>query len=195
MTLLQIAKALQDEGRFDEAERLLRLEVLPGAAQHGALLELETKLQLMMLGEADTEQPDIVRSVRELLPIVERLSDTCWQARGLLAIAEILSAHGESDEVLRILNDDVIPRFQRVHDAHGVAVAKMLLAGTILRNGDDAAAFAVLQEHCLPEFERVGDLASRWAALSLMAIVLFRQGKRDDALRLMTERPSASSQP
>jgi len=97
--------------------------------------------------------------------------------------------------VLRILNDDVIPRFQRVHDAHGVAVAKMLLAGTILRNGDDAAAFAVLQEHCLPEFERVGDLASRWAALSLMAIVLFRQGKRDDALRLMTERPSASSQP
>ena len=103
-------------------------------------------------------------------------------------IADILQAHGQLDEALKIRTDEELPVYERLGDVRSRAVTMAWIANIHRARNDHESAVRVLREEVLPVYERLGDahslLRGRW---QLGAILLERagEGDRDEAARLL----------
>ena len=132
----QIADVLWASGKYDEALRIYRENVLPA-------FEAEPRERAIVLGQiADVLQvrgqyDEALRIRRdEELPIYERLEDEVREKTVTLEkIASLLGKLGKYDEALRIHQEDVLPVFEQLGEARTLLICRANIGINYLARG------------------------------------------------------------
>lgn len=102
-------------------------------------------------------------------------------------IAAILQQHGETDESLRILREEVLPNYERLVGEKGHALAMGMIAHILSESGGLDEALHILREEVLPVYERLTDVRSKATVMNRIAGVLQQRGDINEALRILRE--------
>jgi len=190
VTMGKLADILCRRGEVDEAERILREEVLPAFKRLGDVRERAVTLSKVAdILESRGELDEVERILREeVLPAFDRLGDVRERAVALGRTADILSRRGELDEAERILREKVLPVFERLGDVRSRAVTLGRVADILESRGELDEGERIRREEELPVFERLGDVRERAVTMGKIADILCRRGELDEAVKLHKER-------
>ena len=102
-------------------------------------------------------------------------------------IADILQAHGQLDEALKIRTDEELPVFERLGDARMAAIAAGQIADILQARGQLDEALKIRNEEQLPVYERLGDVRSRAVTMAWIANIFRDRGDLDGTVRALCE--------
>jgi len=102
-------------------------------------------------------------------------------------IADILWARGQTDEALRIRQEEQLPVFERLGDVRSKAVTMGKIADILQARGQTDEALRIRQEEQLPVFERLSDVREKAVTMGRIADILQDRGQTDEALRIRQE--------
>ncbi len=189
------ADVLTGAGEAEDADTLLTraaamIRELQETGQHvdpedaGAIL-LRQADRLVQVG-----RPDEARSIFE--QVAHLLASNGDSAQREIAvvqgrIADILQARGQTDEALRIRQEEQLPVFERLGDVRSKAVTMGQIADILQARGQTDEALRIRQEEQLPVFERLGDVREKAVTMGQIADILEARGQTDEALRIRQE--------
>jgi len=147
----RIAEVMEERGKWEEALRIYRIEVLPAYELQGDVLSIAiTKGKIADIMQKQGRLDEALRIYREeQLPVFERLGDIHSQATTQGRIAGILLLRGDIDEALRIYLEEQLPVFERLGDVYSSFMCKSNIALSLLnrnKSGDINQALILLHE-------------------------------------------------
>ncbi|MCC6158230.1 MAG: hypothetical protein IT350_09265 [Deltaproteobacteria bacterium] len=135
----------------------------------------------------DLQPPSYYLELAAGLANNERTADLELHAKMLFQAARSHEMHGDWDEALRVLRNDVLPTFERLGDVRERAVTMGKIANIMQSRGELDEALRTLREDVLPAFERLGDVRSRAVTTGKIADILQSRGELDEALCIRRE--------
>ncbi|MCA8957760.1 MAG: hypothetical protein KDC87_16915 [Planctomycetes bacterium] len=166
---LELGKAIAGQGRWDEAERVLRSAVARADREAGAP-EPRTRMALVQVLLDAGRQPAAKRELRQLTSQVPAFLPA-WDERLLLAQAE---RHDGDVQTLLAEAEQLFP------GATQWVLHRALLAA---RRGDAAGALQVFARE-MPRLPMLAETAGYWEQY---AVLLNRQGRSDVAVRVLRD--------
>ena len=144
----ELAGLLYRLGEWDEALRILAVEVLPACERLGDVRsKAVTQGKIADILQARGQLDEALRiCTEEQLPVYERLGDVRSKAVTQGRIADILEARGQLDEALRIRTEEQLPVYERLGDVRGKSVVLFMIAQIELAREQRAGALAHLAE-------------------------------------------------
>lgn len=106
------------------------------------------------------------------------------RALALREVADILLTHGQVDESLRLLREELLPIFERLGETREHAITVGKVAEILHLRGELDEALRLYREQMLPVFAATGDVRQRALTLRAISDLLFLRGELDEALRL-----------
>ena len=176
-------------GQVGLLERLLafptrasRPDDMDATWEHAAL-DLRRAERLARTGAVAAAE-DLIRSA---LTAFQTVGDERAVAVAAGQIADILQARGETDEALRIRQEEELPVYERLGDVRERAITMGKIADILQARGETDEALRIRQEEQLPVYERLGDVRSRAITMGKIADILQDRGETDEALRIRQE--------
>ena len=146
-------------------------------------LSIELGDLLMSLSRMDQAE-SAYREAREAL---DRMDDPRRIAIAEGRNADVLEAHGELDEALRIRTEEELPVYEQLGDVRELAVTRGQIADILVTRGELVEALRIRTEEELPVYEQLGDAHSLAVTQGGIADILEARGELDEALRIRTE--------
>ena len=162
--------------------RASRPDDMDATRQHAAL-DLRRAERLARTGAVAAAE-DLIRSA---LTAFQTAGDERMVAIAAGQIADILQARGETDEALRIRQEEELPVYERLGDVRSRAITMGKIADILQARGETDEALRIRQEEQLPVYERLGDVRSRAITMGKIADILQARGETDEALRIRRE--------
>ena len=175
----------------NELESPAYYEELAAALEAGRPSEQGTRGRLLLrAGEAwklHGEYDSALNAYTKAREVFANAGEEIMVAVAMGGVADILQRRGETDEALRIRQEEELPVYERLGDVRSRAVTMGLIADILVQRGDTDEALRIRQEEQLPVFERLGDVRERAITLGRIADTLVQRGETDEALRIRQE--------
>ncbi|UWQ13087.1 tetratricopeptide repeat protein [Aliiroseovarius sp. M344] len=102
-------------------------------------------------------------------------------------LAYILAMRGDSDEALRILEEEELPAFEALGDTRSIAITQGKIADILRTRGEFDEARRICEQETLPLYEALGDRYFVARTCGRIALILQGQGNFDEARRIREE--------
>ena len=130
--------------------------------------------------QARGELEEALRTLRDVVPVFEKLGDVRERAVTMGQIADVLQARGELEEALRIRREEALPVYEKLGDVRSRAVTMGKIADVLQARGELEEALRIRREEELPVYEKLGDVRSLLVGRANLAITLQRRGRAED---------------
>jgi tetratricopeptide (TPR) repeat protein len=128
-----------------------------------------------------------IATLSEAADLLGEAGDIRSRAITMGKIADILRQRGETDEALRIREEDELPVYERLGDIRERAVTMGKIADILQQRGETDEALRIRHEEQLPVYERLGDIRERAVTMGQIADILHQRGETDEAVRIHRE--------
>ncbi len=186
---LELARQLVFIGEIDEAEQLVRDELLPACRasdDEDQLADAWNAFADIFQQRGQTDEALRIRR-EECTPRYERLGDMGSKAATMGKMADILQQRGQIDEALRIRREEQLPVYERLGDVREKAVTMGKIADILQQRGQTDEALRIYREEVIPVFERLVDVREKAVTMGKIADILQLRGQTDKALQIYRE--------
>jgi tetratricopeptide (TPR) repeat protein len=181
---LLMVELAREQGRLDDAQRLLTEQVLPAIDDHDD--ERFRAVALGQLADVFIERGQLEQALtlleQESIPAFERLGDVRSHAAAMGRVADIYEMTGQADEALRIRREVELPAYERLGDDLARASTMGRVADSELSQGRLESAREILEREVLPTNVRLGHRKGVAFASWKLGQILIRQNRPAEAL-------------